>query len=289
MIYMIVREQLAKVDVKVKQKLRMIHNMARSGSTIMCKCLGCMNGVVLLSEIHPHGWKFFNPLNQAMEWFGLLTQADIADLQKKGSITYSQVIEFIEKRCSERGQTLVLRDWAHLDFTGLPFVSAPPYRPLLHSELAQSFDIIRISTTRDPVTQWQSLIQLDVMKEPVKSGTFGLDQFLVGYRKYAELCVETGFVRYEDFMLNPEMEMRKLCDHLQIRFDPDFINKWPDYKTITGDIPNPNRPSNIKMPYDSNKILLPPKRAVEPGLKEQFLANSDYHRACELLGYIPLE
>lgn len=282
-------EQFAKVGVKEKQKLRIIHNMARSGSTLMCKCLGCMESVILLSELHPLAWKIFNPLNQAIEWFGLLKQAEIAELQKKGNVSYTQVIELIEQRCRERGQILVLRDWAHLDFTGLPFVSTPPYRPLLYSEMAQCFDIIRISTTRDPVAQWQSLIQLGVMQEPLKSGIFGLNQFLLGYRKYAELCVETGFVRYEDFLLNPEVEMHKLCDHLQIKFDPDFINKWPNYKTITGDIPNPNRPSNIKRPYDSNKILLPPKRPVEPSLKNKFLANADYHRACELLGYAPLE
>jgi hypothetical protein len=42
-----------------KQKLRMIHNMARSGSTLVCKCLGCMEGVVLLSELHPLATKFF--------------------------------------------------------------------------------------------------------------------------------------------------------------------------------------------------------------------------------------
>jgi len=251
----------------------------------MCKCLGCMKDVVLFSELHPHGWKYFNPLDQAVKWFGLLTQVEVSELQRKGSITYAQVIETIESRCRTRGQTLVLRDWAHLDFTGLPFVSTPSYHPQLYSELEQNFDIIRISTTRDPVTQWQSLVQLGVMQAPLKSGKFGLDDFLLGYRKYAELCVETGFVRYEDFLQHPDMEMRKFCNHLQIKFDPEFINKWPDYKTITGDISNPNKPSNVKMPHDSNKILLPSKRPVEPSLKDEFLANSDYHRACELLGY----
>jgi len=255
----------------------------------MCKCLGCMEGVVLLSELHPHGWKFFNPINQAMEWFGLLTQAEIAELQKQGSITYSQVIELIGQRCMARGHILVLRDWAHLDFTGLPFVTAPPYRPLLYSELAQSFDIIRISTTRDPVTQWQSLVKLEVMRNPLQSGVFNLDKFLVGYRKYAELCVETGFIRYEDFLHNPDLAMRKFCDHLQIKFDSEFISKWPDYKTITGDVPSQSKPSGITMPYDSNKILLPPKRTVEASLKKRFLANADYHRACQLLGYDLLE
>ena len=262
-----------------KQKLRMIHNMARSGSTLICKCLGCMEGVVLLSELHPHAWNLFNPLKQAEEWFGLLTQNDITDLQNQGTVNYTTAIAVIEQRCRARGATLVLRDWAHLDYTGYPFVTTPGYRPLLYTELAGSFEIIRISTTRDPVTQWQSLTQLAVMQEPLQSGAFGIDQFLAGYRKYAELCVETGFVRYEDFLRKPDLAMRKLCKHLQIKFDPSFIKKWPGYQTITGDTVNPR---------SSNKIKIPPTRPIELGLRKKFLANADYHRACELLGYNPL-
>ena len=272
-------EQVEKVIVMEKKKLRMIHNMARSGSTLICKCLGCMEGVALLSELHPRASGSFNPLKQAAEWFGLLTPNEIVELQKQGGITYAKAIGLIEQRCTERGDSLILRDWAHLDFTGYPFVSIPGYRPLLYAELAEYFDIIRISTTRDPVTQWQSLIQLTVMREPLRSGAFGLDQFLAGYRKYAELCVETGFVRYEDFLRKPDLAMRQLCEHLEIKFDPDFVKKWPGYTTITGDIVNLRSASKIKMP---------PKRAVEPALRKEFLANADYHRACALLGYNPL-
>jgi hypothetical protein len=262
--------------------------MARSGSTLMCRCLGCMEGVVLLSELHPRA-SLNGAFKQAKEWFGLLTQNDIAELQKPGTANYTKAIMLIEQRCRARGVTLVLRDWAHLDYTGFPHLTTPAYRPLLYAELADSFDIIRISTTRDPVTQWQSLIQLALLQEPLRSGAFGLDQFLLGYRKYAELCVETGFVRYEDFTVNPDLAMRKLCDHLQIKFDPDFIKKWPDYKTITGDVPSPDGPKESKMPYDSNRILPLRERPVEAGLKKKFLANADYHRACELLGYSSLE
>jgi hypothetical protein len=267
-----------------KQKIRIIHNMARSGSTVICKCLGCMEGVVLLSELHPLAWKLFNPIEQAQEWFGLLSQGDIAEMKNQKDVSYTQVIMLIEQRCRERGDTLVLRDWAHLDYTGIPFIEAPGYRPMLYTELAESFDIIRISTTRDPVTQWQSLIQLEVMQEPLSSGALSPDQFLAGYRKYAELCVETGFIRYEDFMLSPDPEMRKLCNHLQIKFDPDFINKWFDYNTITGYVPDPDR-----LPHHSSKIQPPSSQPVEPGLRNIFLANPDYRRACELLGYPLLE
>jgi len=239
-----------------------------------------MDGVVLLSELHPRAWKTFNPLKQSMEWFGLLTQDDLADLQQQERLSYAHVIDLVERRCRERGDILVLRDWAHLDFTGVPFLAAPPYRPLLHAALVSTFDVIRISTTRDPVTQWQSLTRLALMREPIQSGAFGIDQFLVGYRKYAELCAEIGFVRYEDFLRTPELVMKRLCEQLQIKFDPGFIEKWPNYKTITGDISNP---------LGSNKIESPPGRPVTPELTRKFLANADYRRACELLGYDTLE
>ena len=272
-----------------KQKIRLIHNMARSGSTLICKCLGCMKGVVLLSEIHPQGWEVFNPIKQAQEWFGLLSRGDIDGLLKINDLSFADVIGLIELRARQRGGNLVIRDWSHFDFTGYPFISTPGYRPLLYDELAESFDVIRIAVTRDPVAQWQSLANLAVMEKALLSGEFGVDRFLEGYRKYAELCTETGFIRYEDFVLKPEIEMRRLCSNLQIEFDPDFINNWPDYKTITGDIPDPANPDDIKRPRDSNEILSLPGRPVEPDLRNIFLANADYRRACELLGYDLLE
>jgi len=109
-----------------------------------------MEGVMLLSELHPLA-SLDGAFRQAKEWFGLLTQNDIAELQKPGSANYTKAIMLIELRCRERGATLILRDWAHLDYTGYPYL-APGYRPLLYTELAESFDIVRISTTRDPVT-----------------------------------------------------------------------------------------------------------------------------------------
>jgi hypothetical protein len=238
-----------------------------------------MDHVVLLSELHPLAWSLFNPLKQASEWFDLLSAKDIAELKQEGAVAYSKVIALIESRCAGRGSSLVLRDWAHLDYTGYPFVTHPGFRPLLYEELRDSFDIIRISTARDPVTQWQSLTQLDVMQSPLRSGAFGLGEYLTGYRKYAELCVETGFVRYEDLLERPDEVMRRLCGQLEIPFDPEFINKWHAYSTITGDINNPR---------SSNKIKMPPARPIDPDLREEFLAHEDYLRVCEMLGYSPL-
>lgn len=247
--------------------------MARSGSTLLCKCLGCMKGVVLLSEIHPLGERYFNPLTQAREWYQLITQPEQDELQAQGDFRRS--IALIESRCRSRGETLVLRDWAHLDYTGHPFM-APGYQPQLQVKLAPHFDTLRICTTRDPVTQWQSLSRLNIVQTPIETGVFGLEQFLLGYRHYAELCAETGFIRYEDFLRKPELPLRRLCTQLDIRFDPGFITKWASYTRITGDINNTRA---------GDKIRPTPRQPLDPALRKRFLANADYRRACKLLGY----
>lgn len=252
--------------------------MARSGSTLICKCLGCMEGVVLLSEIHPLGVQYFNPLKQAAEWYGLLSQAEVEALQQPGTTHFPEAIALIEGRCRKRGLALILRDWAHLDFTGQPFTT-PTYTPLLFKELAGNFEILRISTARDPVTQWQSLSQLGLIQAAMQDGKFDLEQFLLGYRRYAELCVETGFVRYEDFLRKPELPLRKLCEQLQVKFDPGFVRKWSQYTNITGDINNFRHTDKIR------KLASKP---VEPALRKRFLDNIDYRRACTILGYDPL-
>ena|GEM_PF-4627496 len=36
------------------ETLRIIHQLARSGGTLLNRCLGCMPGILMLSEIHPH-------------------------------------------------------------------------------------------------------------------------------------------------------------------------------------------------------------------------------------------
>jgi protein O-GlcNAc transferase len=263
-----------------KPRLRMIHNLARSGGTLMSKCLGCMEGVILLSEIHPAATQMFNPLAQAAEWHNLLSDGDKAELQRRGSISFVDAIDLILRRAEERGGKLVLRDWAHLDYTGYPYVTTPGYRPALYDALADRFDIIRVSMVRDPVDQWQSLIMLSTLQAPMQRGEFNLAKFLSGYRKYAELCVQTGFFRYEDFLRQPEKVMRELCARLQIGFDPDFINKWHRYTKIGGDVDSRG--------VNAREIKLLPRRPVTPELREAFLASEDYRASIGLLGYASL-
>jgi hypothetical protein len=261
----------------VKPELRIVHNMARSGGTLISKCLGCMGSVMLLSEIHPLGTGFANPLTQAQNWFNLFEQSDIVNLKKQNKTKFNEIILFLEQRARERGDFLILRDWAHLDYTGSPFM-IPDYRNKLLLELTGSFSFIQLSIVRDPVSQWLSLIRLPTMSASLKNGELNLDRYLFGYRKYAEFCSQSNFIRYEDFLSEPKKIMQQACANLKINFDPNFITKWSNYKNITGDtVDGFSLGGN-----DIRPLIVSP---IDSALKKQFLANLDYHIAIKLLGY----
>ena len=250
--------------------------MARSGGTLICKCLGSMKDVILLSEIHPIGALHFtqfipSPLQQAHNWFHLLTPEDITSLNTKGRISFLDAIALIHKRCCDTNKVLVIRDWTHLDFTAVPFLPQPTYKLTTADVLRERFRVVHTATVRHPIDQWLSLRQLALLQEKIT-----LQVFLRGYLRFAEQCVKIGFTRYEDFTKHPEAEARTLCHRLDIPYDPGFLDRWTNYKTITGDTEGTRSQTEIKTL---------PRRPVEPGLLDRFAQNPDYMRAISLVGY----
>jgi hypothetical protein len=254
-----------------RPNLRLIHHMARSGGTLISKCLGCMSGVVLLSEIHPLGTNQFNPLSQAQRWYGLLSSQDLQDLKARGRVGFADAIELIRRRAEDCSQRLVIRDWTHLDFTGVPFVTKPAHRLLTAEALAARFELLQVCTVRHPLDQWLSLSRLAVVQ-----GRLTLDGFLVGYRRFAEVASSIGFQRYEDFTADPVRAMRELCASLQLRYDRGFTERWRDYTFVTGDVAGSRGGSEIQ-PV--------PRLPVAPELLTTLAANRDYLASLELLGY----
>jgi len=250
--------------------IRVLHHMARSGGTVISKCLATMDGVVLLSEIHPAGIRMFNPLQQAHEWFGLLADADLRAVQN-GGIGFQEGIALIHERCVEQGKILLLRDWTHLDFTAVPFLSRPSYQLTLADVLKERLPLVNTTTVRHPIHQWRSLSQLPIMREKLT-----LDTFLEGYRRFAEYCVQIGFIRFEDFTDDTERQLRILCGRLAINYDEAWRERWGTYTKITGDSGRQQGKAEIKPPSH---------KTVEPALLNAFANNADYRHSLKLLGY----
>lgn len=257
-------------------RLRLIHNLARSGSTLMCKCLGCMQGVTLLSEIHPAATHLFNPLGQAHEWYGLLNDADLAALQGGKAMDFAEAIALIEERSRQSNRSLVIRDWAHIDFIGLPWLEQPGYRLTLADTLQANFRLLRLFMVRHPLDLWLSLSGLEVMQQAVAAGRLNLSFFLKGYEAFARQCAGHAFIRYEDFTHSPEAVMQQACMHLELPYDAGFMARWNSYKTITGD---------VQSTRGGDEIRPLTRRPYAPELLAAFEAEDAYRNSLELLGY----
>jgi hypothetical protein len=246
--------------------------LARSGGTLVCRCLGSMNGVVVLSEIHPLAVHLMNPVAQARVWFGLLSVEDCA----RGTISFADAIELIARRCDVRGKHLVIREWSHWDYIGVPFVPGPRYRSLLVDMLRERFGVRSTALVRHPVDMWLNLRELSLVHSALT-----LDVYLEGYRRFAELCTRTGFMRYEDFVRAPQDQLASLCRSLELDFDPGFAERWLDYEHYTGH-KGGARGSRVR------EIRPLPSREMELRLLDDFERNSNYGEILGLLGYVPI-
>ena len=267
----------------MKPELPVLHSLARTGGTLVSKCLACMPGHVLLSEVHPRA-AFFDPMVQAHEWFGLLTESELKAFFAPKDKSYSDAIKFIHSRCVERGKKLIIRDWTHVDFTPGSY----PVKPTLHlsqvEELSRHFNVKNIALVRHPVDSYLSLIRLADYR-----GRLRVSTYLKGFRAYAEIAVKTGFVRFEDFCTQPAVVLGKVCDALGLEFDPDFEKRFSGYANITGD--HYTSDQKVTLTGDavgersSDLISLPPHRPEYRELLGHLANVPDFKRIVKLLGY----
>jgi hypothetical protein len=250
--------------------IRILHQLARSGGTVICRCLASMDDIVLLSEIHPRGSHMFNPLQQAMEWYGLLPATELEALVRE-KISFVDAIALIAGRCAEQGKVLVLRDWSHLDYIGIPFVQAS-YRPMLAEVLERDFELVRFGTVRHPLDQWLSLTKNPLFAERLAAG-----KYLKAVRRFAEMVASCGFLQYEKFTADPDSSLHQICKSLQIPYDAGYRDRWASYTNITGDV-LPGR-------SESSEIKVLPRQNTDPKLQNDFSGRADYQRVLQLLNY----
>lgn len=270
----------------MRPKIAILYSLARSGGTLVSKCLGCMPGHVLLSEIHPR-WAYFNPLIQANEWFKLISDEELNEIKRTRSTSHVDGIRLINQRCTETGQQLIIRDWTHVDFMPIPDqVSrvSPIYRLSHHEVLKNHFDIRHIALVRHPL---DSLLSLQ--KVPDFRGRLDASVYMAGYRRFAEIASGIGFIRYEDFCDKPAEVMERLCKILELSYHPGFLEKYQQYTKITGDIIRPGQQHTLTGEpigeRTSTIIRRPPPRTAPPELVQRLQDDRNYQETLRILGY----
>jgi hypothetical protein len=259
------------------ETIGIIHQLARSGGTLLNRCLGCMPAVSMLSEIHPNmGNRLdqYHALVQAQQWFGIFSDSDIERLKQHkaeqwAGWTFADSIALIQKRSRQQQHKLVIRDFNNADFVATP-KNTPTFRSQTVEQLRDRHTLQRIALVRHPLHHWCSVQEYRWSKNRCS-----LKDFLYGYYQFAQMSVDVGFIRYEDFCQNPDSQLHELCQRLCLPFDERYKQTRTSYRKVTGD---QSRDQN-------DPIQLRVRPPADSELLEQLKDSQDYQRSLELLGY----
>jgi hypothetical protein len=209
--------------------LAVFYSFARSGGTLVNRCLGAIPGNLVLSEVNPHGAVV--PLEvQARDWLGLLRPEEFEAASQKG---YGAKLRALAETAGRQGQHLVVRDWTTLNFMDRIFFDYFEPSALLEQDLYlrryglehRSAVIVRRAPAvyESIVRTFDHLSDLDVR------------EFGASYLSYAQALAGRPVVQFEEFCRQPQRELEKLCDWLGVAYSPSFLEDFRTFDRCTGD------------------------------------------------------
>ena len=215
--------------------IRLIHNLPRSGGTIISKCLAAQKDTILLSEIHPNGIEIrkkmgldpigFDPIFQFQIWNNLFEKDEYKKISNS-DYKFEEKIDLIYEKTESLNKKLVIRDWAFADYFGKPFIE-PSYKNSLLDVLSKKFEILNLYLIRHPLE-----LILSCYKFADFFRRYDFNFFLKGYKNYFLNASKNNIFKYENFSLEPEKNLKNMCNILKINFDDNYINKLADVKLL---------------------------------------------------------
>ena len=238
--------------------IRLIHNLPRSGGTIISKCLGAQKDVMLLSEIHPEGILIskkmgvlssnFDPIFQSQTWNNLFEKDEYKKITNS-NLKFVEKIDLILEKTELANKKLIIRDWAFADFFGKPFIE-PSYKNSLFEILSKKYNILNLYIIRHPLKLYESCFNnLGFFRRE-----YNTDFFIKGYKNYFLNASKNNIFVFENFILEPEKSLKSMCSTLKIDYDKNYLNKLKDIH-LTGD-PNAKNSINISTKNSVSKKKL---------------------------------
>ena len=219
--------------------IRLIHNLPRSGGTIVSKCLGAQKDVILLSEIHPEGILIskkmgvrsfiFDPIFQSQVWHNLFKKDEYEKISNS-DIKFEEKIDLILDKTELINKKLIIRDWAFVDFFGKQFIE-PSYKNSLFEVLNKKYKILNLYIMRHPLKLYASCYNnLGFFRRD-----YNYDFYIKGYKNYFLESSKNNIFIFENFILNSEKSLKSMCSSLEIDYDKNYLNKIKDVN-LTGDV-----------------------------------------------------
>ncbi len=191
---------------------------ARSGGTILNRCLASLPNVVMLSEVNPLGGggiHFNTPKEQAKNWY---------DIPIHSNDVIEGIIE-LEKYCNENNKYLIVRDWSFINFVPHKLNNNnPPNKLALIDSLKNRTQIVPFAFMRDAIDIWIS-----------RKGS--INEFFSSYSNYVYQILKENLniFKYEDFCIDPKKEIKKICEFADINYNDSFL-KFSAFDKVNGDV-----------------------------------------------------
>lgn len=256
--------------------IRIIHTMGGCGGTLLSRCVGVLPGVALLSEINPGSVKLypqFDPLYQDRTWLRLLGTTEIEHFSKLDlgiPRNFRELIGVLHERACAAARHLILRDYNYVDFVGVPFIADPPRRMMLYTALPPGVPTASVAFVRHPIDQWLSLCKHEQVRAVLKPSFF--------CEAYAAFLQEFGTKRvykYENFVQNPQSELRAICGDLILPFEASFMEKFDKFDCVTGDLTR----------LREREISAPKRKVLAPALIDEFRSSPHFTCILQATGY----
>ena len=204
---------------------------ARSGGTILNRCLGSLPGTVILSELNPlGGGKGIGPVSyrtiksQSKNWYGI-------DLSSDDDHFVESALE-LEEICRSSDKQLIIRDWTYVNFMSAQENNYhPPNRFLILEALKDHCHLVPFAFVRDAID-----VYLSIAKH-IEMSDFDLTSFSGHYATYVKALIASHIplFRYEDFILDPESIMKSICESTGLTYSPAFRD-FHEFNKVNGDV-----------------------------------------------------
>lgn len=251
------------------QPIRTIHHLACTGGTLISKCIAALPNVQLLSEVDPLSTlqdsdkPMFGPTDLIKQWrqgSRGASQDDIIEL-------FLAEMKVILNAATRVGQHVVIRDHSHSHFNSGPTI---PERPTIRQILQRAFDVKSVVTVRHPADSYASLVKngWHIHFQPTD-----FEEYCKRYLAFVESYKGTLFVKYENFVNQPDITLREITEQLILKHDSGFEDLFSAI-VLTGD----SGRKKLKI-----EVRAPRQEALE--LRKGFSGSLHFLSVCKQLGY----
>lgn len=255
--------------------ISVFYAFARSGGTLLNRCLASIPGNLVLSEINPHG----SPIpieEQARKWLALLSEEEVS---RFAGLSYCRRIRFLRDRAAKGGSSLIIRDWPSVNFLD----EANPgcvLRPSLILEQALYLDYCQIAHKSIVLSRRAADVYDSVKRTFPQYKALAIEHFAARYLKYATAVAHYKIFHYEDLCRRPEETVREICEALHVNYNAAFLEAFSNFDRCTGD--------NLQATSHRGKRLLaimPLTSNIDSPYYLEAKSSEDCHKADRLFGY----